>query len=497
MHAIDHHLAMRSWKLVSGLLAALALAGGCGDSGKEDKAGNETQDKPVELVLANHEGGDASVTAWIEAVERLSEGSVNVRVSNDWRQGETNYEAATLDDVRRRRVELATVAARGYDEVGVTSFQPLLAPLLIDTPELERRVLLGDVGRDALAGTGKLGIVGLALLPDDLRRPVGLSRTVVAPEDYKGARIYTREGKIARATLQAFGARPVHLPTENWYKSVDGAEVGLNALRAQPQLARRGVRMAANVVLWPQTMTFVMNRQAFDELSEEQQTALKEAGAEAFEPAARTVSVLAEENQDVLCRFGAEFIGATPSQLTALQAAVQPVYRMIERAEGNTEAIARIRELKGDSRPETLSCPSDATAASSDQTPASGAAGNAAELEGTFRMNLTKNELADSPLLYDQGEVNDQNWGELTLNLSDGRARYSQSNDKDHFRVSGRYTTDGDVIKLQFDDIGETWGFRWSLFRGTLKLERDEKLGVPPELHAPTPLLIKTWQRVR
>jgi hypothetical protein len=52
------------------------------------------------------------------------------------------------------------------------------------------------------------------------------------------------------------------------------------------------------------------------------------------------------------------------------------------------------------------------------------------------------------------------------------------------------YTTDGDVIKLQFDEIGETWGFRWSLYRGTLKLERDKTLGVPPELHAPTPLLV-------
>jgi hypothetical protein len=58
------------------------------------------------------------------------------------------------------------------------------------------------------------------------------------------------------------------------------------------------------------------------------------------------------------------------------------------------------------------------------------------------------------------------------------------------------YTTDGDVIKLQFDEIGETWGFRWSLYRGTLKLERDKTLGVPPELHAPTPLLVHPWERI-
>ena len=63
--------------------------------------------------------------------------------------------------------------------------------------------------------------------------------------------------------------------------------------------------------------------------------------------------------------------------------------------------------------------------------------------------------------------------------------------------MSGRYTTDGDVAKMGFDEIGETWGFRWSLYRGTLKLKRDETLGVPPELHAPTPLLVHSWERVR
>jgi hypothetical protein len=35
-----------------------------------------------------------------------------------------------------------------------------------------------------------------------------------------------------------------------------------------------------------------------------------------------------------------------------------------------------------------------------------------------------------------------------------------------------------------------------SLYRGTLKLERDESLGVPPALHAPTPLLVNPWERI-
>jgi TRAP-type C4-dicarboxylate transport system substrate-binding protein len=490
MRAINRHLFVRI-SVAACVLAVAAAVVGCSSSTDEDKAGVETRDEPVELVLANHDDSSEAVGAWAEAVERLSGGSIRIRVSNSWRQGESNYEQATLKDAGRGEVDLAIVAARAYDEVGVTSFQPLVAPMLIDSSEVERRVLRdGDVTGRALAGAEKLGLTGLALLPTELRRPVGLTRTLAAPADYEGARVYAREGKTARATFEALGARAVHLPIEQWSKSVDGAEVGLAALRGRPELARGGARMTANVVLWPQPMTIVMNQDAFDELSESQQTALRDAVERAFDRESRLVSMLAEEDLVALCRIGTEFVEATPSQVAALRTAVEPVYQMIERGPGNADAIARIRELKGEAQPETLACVTD-------QTAPADTGDDAPELEGTYRTTLSEKELAESPLLSDEAEVNDENWGELTLRLSDGRVRYAQQNDRGEFAASGTYTTDGDVIKLHFDDLAETWGFRWSLYRGTLKLERDESLGTPPELHAPTSLLVKPWRRVR
>ena len=488
MRAINHHLFVRISVAACVLVIAAAVVG-CSSSSDEDKAGVETRDKPVELVLANHDDSSEAVGAWADAVEKLSDGSIRIRVSNSWRQGESNYEQATLRDVGRGNVALAIVAARAYDEVGVTSFQPLVAPMLIDSRELERRVLRDDVADRALAGTEKLGLTGLALLPMEFRRPVGLTRALTAPEDFAGASVYTREGKTARATFEALGARPVHLPIEQWY-TVDGAEVGLPALRGRRELARGGAQITANVVLWPQPMTIVMNQDAFDQLSESQQTALRDAVEQAFDRESRLVSDLADEDLDVLCRIGTPFVKATPSQVAALRKAVEPVYRMIERGPGNADAIARIRELKGDAQPETLSC-------SKEQTAPADTGETAPELEGTYRTSLTEKELADSPLLQDEAEVNDQNWGELTLRLSNGRVRFTQHNDRAQFAASGSYTTRADVLKLHFDELGETWGYRWSLYRGTLKLERDKSLGTPPELHAPTPLLVNPWRRIR
>jgi TRAP-type C4-dicarboxylate transport system substrate-binding protein len=486
MRAINHHLLVRFSVAVCLLLAAAGVAGGCSDATDQDKAGNEKRDKPVELVLANHDDSSEAVGEWAAAVERLSEGSIRIRISNNWRQGESNYEQATVGDVRRGKVALAAVAARAYDEMGVTSFQPLVAPMLIDSEELERRVLRDDVGRQALAGTEKLGLAGLALLPTELRRPVGLTRTLAGPDDYAGASLYTREGKAGKATFDALGARPLHLPKEEWFESVDGAEIGLSAIRHGPEEVRRDAAITSNVVLWPQPVTIVMQKHAFDDLSERQQTALRQAVDEVFETESRLVSSLASEDRDVLCRIGATFVEATPAQVTEVRAAVEPVYRMIERGAGNADAIASIRDLKGDAEPETIACPGNQNSAP-EKT-----GGASPDLEGTYRTHFSEKELADSPELNDQGEVNDENWGDFSLKLSEGRVRLSQRNDRASSELSGRYTTDGDAIELQFEDIGETFAFRWSLYHGALKFQRDEELGV-----GPTPWLVKPWRRVR
>ena len=468
MRRIDHYLNVRFLALACAVLAVVAAVCGCSSDSGEDKAGNESKGKAVELVLANHEGGSENVAAWADAVERLSDGSIRIRISNNWRQGESHYDEAMLNEVRRGDVPLAAVMARSFDEVGVTSFQPLSAPLLIDSAELQRRVLKSEVAEQALAGTDKIGMVGLGLMPSDLRRPVGLTRTLAAPEDYRGARVYAREGKVAAATLEALGARTVRGPLETWHVGVDGAEVDIGAVRGDPEVASEDPPITSNVVLWAQPVAIVMNDDAFDELTDAQQQALRGAAAETVGPRSVAVSRLANEEWQIVCSMDPKLVEATPSQREALEAAVEPVYRTIEKAPGNADAIASIRELKGDTPPDDLNCRGNNTPASQEE-PAE------ADLEGTFRTKVTEDELSNSPLLYDESEINDENWGELTLRLADGHVSYSTKNNRAGYDVSGTYTTDGDVIKFQFDEIGETWGFRWSLYRGTLKLERDEK----------------------
>jgi hypothetical protein len=55
---------------------------------------------------------------------------------------------------------------------------------------------------------------------------------------------------------------------------------------------------------------------------------------------------------------------------------------------------------------------------------------------------------------------------------------------------------DGQVVKFDMDqgaNAGESFGFRWSLFKNTLTFTRADDLG----LIGPTPFVIKAWTRVK
>jgi TRAP-type transport system periplasmic protein len=189
--------------LVAAAAATLAVAASaCAGSG-EDKAGGSSRGKPVVLTLALDNGVDSD--EFVKAVERLSGGSVRIDVKASWRRGQFDQEAQTIADVRAGKFDLALVGARAWDTVGVTTFQALLAPFLVDSYALQRRVLGSEVAGRMLAGVEQLGLVGVALLPGPLRRPLGVSQALVRPEDYDGVTVGIGPGRVAESTFRELG----------------------------------------------------------------------------------------------------------------------------------------------------------------------------------------------------------------------------------------------------------------------------------------------------
>jgi TRAP-type C4-dicarboxylate transport system substrate-binding protein len=468
------------------LLAALAVmlaAAACSDSGV-DKAGGTQTPQPVMLTLADHEQNPNDVQLWIDEVQRRSGGSLRIQVTNRWRDQEFAYDKATIADVQAGKVQLAKVNARVYDTVGVDSFQALVAPFLIDNHPLQRRVLESDLMGEMLAGTDKLGLVGLAVLPTRLRKPLSVSRPLVTAEDYRGARIGVREGEVAKATFAALGATPVETIPGMRRGDLDSIELdfGLNEYEQQAKA------FTSNVTLWPRPVTLVINRKTFESLTPSQQDALRQAGSAVLSRRLDDQEKNSAADGGLLCRRGLRFARASNQDLAALRRTVQPVYDKLERNAKTKSFLQQILAMKHETRaastPDNPPCsPSNATANAADQ--------QATALDGVYRTSFTREELAKSPLLYAPDEINDQNWGDFTLTFDRGRVTFTQRNDLDSYSTSGTYTLDGKAITLKFTEggnAGETFAAHWSLYRDVLTFERAGEL--------PTPYVLKPWRRV-
>jgi len=250
--------------------------------------------------------------------------------------------------------------------------------------------------------------------------------------------------------------------------------------------------MTGNVILWPRPGVFFANSKFFDGLTQDQQATLRTAAASAYAASVESVSANAPGAVERLRGRGLAMVEASETALADLRAAVEPVYAEIGKDQGTKETIDAIKTLRdaSDAAPEAVEC---AVAVASPSSAAAPSAGPTA-IDGTWQVSFTEAELAAPPLLYDEGELNADNWGDFTLTFDGkGRVELTQANAIDQSWTSRTYTVTGDRVVLAYDkgiNLGETFSARWSLFRDTLTFE-----GVPGD-ELPTPYLVKSWTKV-
>jgi hypothetical protein len=229
-------------------------------------------------------------------------------------------------------------------------------------------------------------------------------------------------------------------------------------------------------------VTVVINRKVFESLTASQQDALRGVGPAVVSRQLDFLRGLTEEDRGILCQRGLRFVRATDRDLAGLRRAVQPVYDQLGRNPQTRTLLQRIQVMKQTASataiPDSPGCsPSTSALAAANQ--------QATLLDGVYRTSFTREELAK----WEQ--VNEQNWGELTLTFDHGRFTLRQRNTLANSSNSGTYSIQGDAIT--FKEPGWTFAFRWSLYRDVLTFKRDPALGG----EVPTPYLVKPWRRVR
>lgn len=470
-------------RVVVTALALAVMSTGCASTG--DRAGGTRPEEPATLTLFNTRH-DGEIEPFVAEVARLSGGTVLLNVTNQWGQGDLDAETQAVKAVAAGQADLGFVPVRAFHDLGVRSLDPLGAPLVIDSLALQDRVLGSDVAATMLDGLGTLKLEGLGILPGPMRKPVGLTRRLVAPGDYRGARIAQSHSAVTSRSLAALGATPVDSTFEGASMAgFDGLEQQVESISGN-EYDTPGTSITANANLWPRPIALFANAAAFDRLPASIRQLLHHAAAASLPAASRAQAAAGKEGRTLLCGRGkVRFVTATPAQLAQLRRAFEPVYAWLRRDAAAASALSRIETmrsgLEGAVAKEAPSCPKAV------RSPKSTAA---SAMDGIWRTTVKKSDLAASPLLYDQDEVNDGNWGTLTLAFVRGAFTASQVNPVSRGVQTGSFSVTGDALTLRQDN-GEVFTLRWSVYRNVLTLRRDVALGV-----APTPLILKPWTKV-
>ncbi len=459
-----------------GITVALVTAA-CTSAGADKAGGSKT--KVVVLTLADVEGNSSTVQPLADAVKALSDGTLQIQIELNWRTGDPQNEGGLIKDVEQGKADLGVVPIRAFDTVGIDSFQAMQAPFLINGYALERQILNSDIPAKMLEGLSPAGLVGLAVLPGDLRKPLGLTRALVSASDYQGARVGIRLGKVAEATMRALGATAVaYVPGDT--STLDGMEAHLDTI-AGNHYDRNATELTGNVNFWPKASAVFISRRAFGALSPQQQAWLREAGPRSLSQWPVCPSEKCDSGgRDILCNRGLTLESATSGEMVQLRQEVQPVYDDLERSAQTRAFIDEITTMRdgiGDTPDAVSPC---AGSSGSDKTT------TVTPLDGTWEVSITRKELLAAGIA-DPGEDIPENYGHFTLKFDRGdfEITAATAGGSDY----GTYQVDGNTLTITVTGgccAGEVWSMIWSVYRDQLTF----KGGIPAGLRA------KPWRRV-
>lgn len=438
------------------LTALATLAAGCDLGGRGDKAGGS--DAPVELRVAAAYPNDTpdvpAVRFFASRVAKLSDGSVRVHVTfSAAGEDAVDPEGDVARMVREGDFELGWIGARAWDRLGVSSFQALQAPFFVTSYALLDRIAGGPLASRMLNGLGEEGFVGLALVPDRLRHPMGLRHPFMSLANFAGAGVRVIPSRASDALMRALGARPVHVSND----AMDSA-TARGLVDAQEQSFNGGRYATANVSFFPKALTLFASQDGYQRLSDSQRRALHEA-------ARQTVAhVVAHPPVETAlarryCDGGGRVVNASRDDVAALMRAAQPVYTALKREAQTRTLIAAIRRLKA-------TTPSEAAPRECARQP-SGATGRRASvstLNGTYRWRLTKagaiavGDANDPELDEADGSIN-------TMTLRDGKWLLQGGS-------TGTYKLVGHRIVFDWPEVGATLAFTFKrLAHGDLDVQ--------------------------
>ena len=462
----------RTWSCL--LVSAGLLLVGCGsNSPAASEPTGPAEDALLTLRIGtDDEPGLPAANAIVEFARQVENRS-NGRIVIDpvWHAaGEEpdDWDQAVARMVVDGQLDLGLIPSRAWDTEGVNSLRALNAPFLVTSKTVVDEVVTGDLSEDLLAGLDKIGVTGLALLPEGMRHVFWWGEPLLAADDFAGATIRAPRSATTYALFEALGATPDDLVGGAGFDaavnagSVAGAE---SSFALATGLPGSWTTTAGNLTLFPKINSLVANAAAFSQLTTDQQTVIA-AAAEATRDWAVATTADEPADAEMFCAAGGTVVLASQGQIESLVEASQSVYEELERDEGTHGLIKRIRALAVGvaQRAEVAACEPDRAGAGA-ETPLAPV--------GDEPVTMVVNSqilpgLSDSPVLEASGPLAD-----CTNVLDDGATVSHPDPHTDVFRGEKRIVCDDGVIEIRYEAtmsraaFGHTTG-TWKIISSSL-----------------------------
>jgi TRAP-type C4-dicarboxylate transport system substrate-binding protein len=407
--------------MVAAVAAAMVLAA-CGGGSAGSKAGGDAA--PVTLRIGTDDDpgrpGGAQIQEFARQVQELSKGQV--RIEPVWQAAGEQGKTEDWDQVVARKVvhgelDMGMVPARAWDTEGVASLHALHAPFLVTSDELVGRIAKGELAPEMLAGLEKIGVSGLALLPEALRHLFAFGDPPLSPADFDGMVIRAPTSKTTYAAFEALGAKPDDFggPGDRFAEGIKKGKIG----GAESSFALAGTlpaRTAAvgNITFFPKVNSLVINTKVLKDLTEDQRAILHDAAQRTVDWAIRTTRSDAEVAKEY-CTNGGQIVLASGADIAKFKQAVQPVYQQLEQDAPTKAMIAQIRSLSGEAGPAQTAVKPCGPGAAAQATPEDEAGKSFPE--GVYRVEMPEEFLVqagiDRPTAHNHAGI----W---TLTFKDG-----------------------------------------------------------------------------
>jgi TRAP-type C4-dicarboxylate transport system substrate-binding protein len=491
-------------------LAAL-LAAGCSSGTKS----GGTAKHEITLVMQTPDAPDVDAEYFIAQVKARTGGRVRIAEGTDYGSANPDNEARLVRALRSGTATMAYIPSRAWERASsVHAFRALQAPFLVTDYAVLRQITTGPIGHSMLRSLGRIGVVGLGLVPDELRRAFG-RRPLASPTAFRGARIRVVTSPTSVLALRSIGAVPLTNFTSSELGGalrsgrLDGAELSTIAI-TNNRYVPDAHYLTANLALFAKTQTIAILKSVFDRLSAADQAALREAASAAVAHA----NPAAQERNEVeqLCSQGLRLVQASPSDLASLRQAAASAYPILDRDAVTRKEIRAIERLGG----QAAEAPAALPACASNRRHQPGSSSNG--LAGTYVMSASKSEVASAAGSH---TPNGDNWGSFRLVLGNRRFRVSDRRAAGELAqgvsrassgsTSGTYALHGDrIVFTPENGVGDSplgasgdppIVCRWSLYRNELTFRQ-----LPPKAQAsathgldgggPPLLYVQPWRRI-